>query len=172
MKASETNFTSQTVLVAMPTPGVLARLTRLAVPLALSLAISGCGGGDSTASYDGTWDVRYNLSTDECLLVTGGITGFLDQITISQSGQDISVESRSQIFSGSTTLAADDSFTVHTPVTGDVFQNGSSCTGETVLSFSNRRGDIADTLFSQSIRCSDGMKCVSRGLGTGERQPG
>ena len=148
--------------------------------LFLVAAISSCGGGggDGTASlpdYTGVWDVQYHLSTDECFIVASNVPGFVDQHILEQTGTVVDFTTLSPVMSHTTqvqgvvredgTLYAADEFTKDAG-------GGVVCTSKTEISYQIPVEDQAQTLFSLQIACSDGLSCVSQGIGTAVRQPG
>ncbi len=147
------------------------------VCLILALSVFGCGSdGDDRPetddNYDGTWDVRYNLTVDDCQLVTPGIIGLIDQNVIleSESGvQFVSVDQLINVDNGE--IREDGSLFVNQATPADIFGDGTPCNIDTTITYSNRFEDQAETLLSLKIICVGQVICTSEALGTATRQP-
>jgi hypothetical protein len=148
---------------------------------AASLLLSSCSGGSNdsggTANYQGTWNARYNLPIDDCQIVLPSVPGFVDVLEISQTGSTVTVGARSGFFADSQgTISDAGDLSVISTLEGDFFGNGSLCRQDNSLSFSpssdsSPADGTAAALFEMTIVCSDGFECVSRAVGTAERQP-
>ncbi|MDZ4787287.1 MAG: hypothetical protein SGJ02_14540 [bacterium] len=134
------------------------------------LLIAGCSGNgeNEKATLPGTWDVRYNFSTDDCQLVTPGLIGFVQEHTI--------IEDQGE---NSFLITSSDSLIVDTPIvenelgifvseqsnSGDIFGDGSNCTQATRISYQDLKKTSATTLLSYSIDCGASFFCVSEAIG-------
>jgi hypothetical protein len=150
------------------------RLTHAA--LFLCLGLSACSGGDDSADallseFSGTWNVRYNLSRDECGLVTSGITGFVDSHFIQQNASQIELDPSGTSIGGSQkgTLVDSQSFDTTVSGQGDFFGDGGFCAVEQKISYEATGSDTATTLFSRHIECADGFVCDSLATGRADR---
>lgn len=145
--------------------------------LIIALISSGCGGGDDDLAqtddnYSGTWDVRYNLTVDECQLVTPGIIGLIDQHIIEEGENGVTFVSADQLVNvDNGEIREDGSLYVNQPVPSDIFGDGTPCVIDTTITYSNRTDATADTLISVKISCVGELLCTSEALGTAERQP-
>lgn len=163
-----------------PPPRLRTTLGRFLAIAALLNGASGCGGdSDDSASFDytGVWNARFNLPVDDCQIVLPSVPGFVDVVTISQVENSITASSQSGFFDlneGSVSSAGN--MAVSSAFEGDFFGTGAVCVQETSLSFSPTSDDSpsngeAGALFEMNISCTDGYACVSRGVGTAQRQP-
>jgi len=167
-------------------PLSLPRPLTAALLVLLSATLCSCGGnsdGSSAnanyrgANYQGTWNARYNLPIDDCQIVLPDVPGFVDVIEILQTNSSVVVSARSGFFGSSEgSVSAEGNLSVVSVLEGDFFGNGSLCTQQNSLSFSPASDSSPDdgsatSLFEMSISCTDGFECLSRAVGTAERQP-
>ena len=147
----------------------------LATPLVLALAALSLGCSDSSDDQlpaSGVWDVRFNLTTDECGLVAGDIPGFVDQHQIAEAGDMLSLSAVSGIFADSPgQRSSNTSFTIEDEIEGDLFGTGVPCLLTASVTYNLKDQNSADTLFVQEINCTDGLSCRSNGPGSAKRQP-
>ena len=142
--------------------------------LTCAALIAGCSSNSSSQSnieaYAGVWDVRYNLSDDGCSLVTEGILGIIDRHTINETESGVSFSAESGLVADtSVPLNEDGSFTVSSTGSGDFFGDGSTCSLVNTISYSLQEEGLAQTLFSETLSCSDGYECQSRGIGSARK---
>ena len=142
--------------------------------LACVALIAGCSSSSSSQSnieaYTGVWDVRYNLSEDGCSLVTEGILGIVDRHTINASEIGVSFSAESGLVGEATVpLNEDGSFSVTSTGSGDFFGDGSTCTLLNTISYSLQEEGLAQTFFTETLNCSDGYQCQSRGVGSARK---
>lgn len=144
-----------------------------------ALALSACSGsGDDVSDaelgeFAGVWDVRYNFSTDECVMVEGGITGFVDIHSIDQDDSTGIISMSASIDFGEGLEGAatgTNTFEANQVVNGDIFGDGNFCSVEQSISYEATDAGRATTLFSRHIECSDGYVCESRALGEAVRR--
>jgi hypothetical protein len=171
------------IFTSLPTLslGAILRSVSLCSLAACMLGLSSCGGnsgdGDVPVNYQGTWNARYNLPIDDCQIVLPSVPGFVDVLEITQSGSTATVGARSGFFAESEgSVSSEGDLSVVSTLEGDFFGNGSTCSQENSLSFSpasasSPEDGTAAALFEMTIVCTDGFECLSRAVGTAERQP-
>jgi hypothetical protein len=102
-----------------------------------------------------------------------GVPGFVDQHEIAQEGTDASFTSGSGlIVSDSAAVEEDGSLVAQESTVGDLYGDGTYCEMLTQVSYENLESDAADSMYFQSITCSDGWGCETRALGRSKRRPG
>jgi hypothetical protein len=140
----------------------------------LSLTLSSCSNSRGTieTSYTGTWDVRYNLSIDDCGLVGGSIPGFIDVHFIEETAEGLQFSTTSGIIvEAIAQIRADGSLLVEDNLAGDLFGDGSFCEFRTAISYQDLAAESASSLLAQTLLCNDGFSCESLGVGQATRQP-
>jgi hypothetical protein len=149
---------------------------RLALLSAFALSSGGCGGGGSDSTFDGNyagdWDVRYNLSQDDCGIVESGVIGFVDRHSIIQNGKAITLDIASGFGPPLTgEVQSDNTFTAEQLLKGtDFFAGGVFCTIHQAISYQPEDLNKASTLFLREVSCADGFTCVSKGVGESVRR--
>jgi len=140
--------------------------------LILSLAAcSNSRGDDVRAGFAGTWDLRYNLSVDECGLVAGNILGFVDQHYIEEHDGVLRFSTVSGIIEDvEATLREDGSLLAEDLLAGDLFDDGSFCEFRSAISYHDNDGLRANSILAQTLWCDDGFSCESLGIGEAVRQ--
>lgn len=145
----------------------------------ITLLFCSCGGnndnGNSTiADYQGIWDLRFNVVSDECQLLFPGLPGFVDIHEITQSGSTVLVTSRSKYFSMAEGVVNEDgTLQVVGQQEGSFFGPDAICTMTTQVSYSRSLSsddNQAENTFTQTIECSDGTICQSTALGAAVRR--
>ncbi len=138
-----------------------------------SFSIVACNSNNNTTntSYLGIWDVRYNLSTDDCQLVTPGITGFVSEHDISELDDGTMILTSNDTFiTEATATQSDGILTAIEDLSGDLFGDGSFCTQTSSVGYSQLNDNDATTLFEFRLECNDGFLCVSQALGQATRR--
>ncbi len=144
---------------------------RLYFLLLMSFVCAACNGrGSGTVvinqDYSGTWELIFNLSSDECGVLAEDSFSFSDQHIITQDTGAFLVDAESGQFTSSAAQVRDDgSLLIEENLEGDLFGDGIFCSYTNAVSYLDRRGDTADTLFLQRLNCADGFLCESRGIG-------
>jgi hypothetical protein len=145
------------------------------------LVLCGCGKADYATertpknSFNGTWQVRYEVLVDECKLLSKNDTVFQDTQQILQTEQSISLVSGNlsqNEYLGE--LRNKGYFETSTHQTGDLFRDGVNCTAEEALAYSLPEADLkiestfveAASLYDLRLKCDDGFYCVSALRGT------
>jgi len=138
------------------------------------IALSACGGdgdSDGTASFSGIWDVRYNLTVDECGVVTPGVIGFVDQHVIEERAEGVAFSSVDQLISVENGVIREDgSLFVEAVTSADLIGDGSLCDITTTVVYRNLVEDDAESLFTLRIECSGIAVCASEAIGGTKRQ--
>ena len=140
--------------------------------------LSACGSGGSdqdeldalAAEYGGTWDVRYNLTVDECGVVDG-VVGIADLHTITQDGNSLTLQTPNgpeEPFTGA--VREDNSFLVEQLLEGDIFNVGLFCTLRQQISYQATSASTASSLYERTITCADGYLCNTHGVGESKRR--
>ena len=147
-------------------------MIRAVFAISLVVLLLGCNGSSSkNRFFTGVWDIRYNMSIDECQIVLPGVPGFVDQHSIIEDDGLIELSTQSNLVESDTTsLGEDGSFTVRQQVEGDLFGDGSFCMLENSIHYSNLDHNTASSLFVQEVNCGDGFGCRSEGVGQAQRQ--
>ncbi|MCB0337625.1 MAG: hypothetical protein KDD62_15020 [Bdellovibrionales bacterium] len=143
----------------------------------LLLLISACGGGSSSSNsesvnfdFSGTWEVRYNALEALTQMTCGNLFGedsfaFIDTHEISQSGATITLTAKSQVIIGTGEVDESGELTAVEILSGDLFGDGRMCTLTLTVSYQNVVENRAETLFLQSLSCSDGLICEDQAFG-------
>jgi|GEM_PF-3005531 len=150
--------------------------TLLCPLLIISCLVSGCNSSSSgqkaVSDYSGTWDVRYNFTTDDCGLALEGLLGFVDQHFIVQDGGIISFESQGGLLSSdSARIDSSGALQVEDIQEGDLFGDGSFCSFRVGVSYQDAFDNTATSLFDYTLGCNDGFECSSQAVGQSRRQP-
>ena len=148
----------------------------LSICAAATLILSSCDGSNGgpnafAGEYAGVWDVRYNLSLDDCGIVEAGVFGFVDQHVIDQSGTAVTLDASSTFgvpLNGD--VDAEQNFVADQNFSGDVFGDGTDCAVYQAISYDPVKDDEAESLYVRRISCNDGYVCESRALGQSTRR--
>lgn len=150
--------------------------TRYLACLSLCLLL-GCSDDGTTrvivvvGDYRGIWDVRYNLTVDDCFLVESGILGFVDVHEIEQQGASVTLVASSDSGVPLTgTVREDKSLATEQLLEGDIFGIGLPCQLYQAISYEPTETGTTTSLFIREIACDDGFFCETRGLGESKRR--
>ena len=156
----------------------------LALILGAMALIGGCNSSSSfLVNYSGIWDVRYNISQDECGVVTSGLPGFVDQHIIDQANpvtralESASFDAQSGLLTDTAAeIDENDDLFAEEVTVGDIFGDGSTCTLTARTNSENcgrdaSGNDRVDALFTFEIGCNDGFACRTEAVGAAVRQP-
>ncbi len=145
--------------------------TGLTLLLLSTLSLAGCGSSGSdtatTRSFNGLWEVFYNIVVDDCGLLEQDEISFEDEHQITENANTIMLDT-TQLLSASYegALRSEDSFTASSSIDGDIFGVGINCTLTEDVAYNDLKDDTASTIYNVRIKCDDGTVCDSFTRGT------